>query len=401
MSEMQKDLPYVEVRTPCPLCKNGTINRYLKQKAFKPIKVDRDHHVLEYEVLTPSTRGVRPEFYHVWFCPSCKLADVESTFREPEKFGTNPLDFVSEKIHILSKNPDGLLAKLGAQIDFSKFPASYTSALCAHILAIYLQELLSANRRDDAKLGSLYLRTAWLFRDVSTGLVEAGTPPEGATSHEAYLQTFADVWEDIPCSEKECLSYAIEYYDKSYNNQSRVDDIKGEIDTLFLLADLQLRREDFSIVMKLINLIFRTASTGRNAAKHALQNASKHSGVSSEILQGLETKAKWCQLALERSSDMREEVLDAIYASEIDRAKKVAAAVKPLNIKSVAIALAEHGFHDITQKRLVVWLQSEMNKKSGRAKKEGKESGDTTSDSNEEEGKSGGGFLSRIKGWRK
>ena len=173
---MAKETPFVPVKIKCPFCETESVQRYIKSRMFQPDVVEDDSHVATYKWENVEFATVRPNFYHVWHCPNCHFCDEKETFRG-EDDSAGKLELIKEKMLIYARMPGSLISRLGGRIDFSADVYSVESAILAHLLAIYIQELLSPNMRQFGKLARFYLRTAWLFREqAAPGALEAAVP---------------------------------------------------------------------------------------------------------------------------------------------------------------------------------------------------------------------------------
>ena len=143
---MATETPFVPVKVKCPFCETESVQRYIKSRMYQPDIVEEDSHVAVFKWENPEFSHVRPNFYHIWHCPNCHYCDEKETFRG-EDSSKGKLELIKEKLLIHSRMPNSLIVRLGSAIDFSHDLYTIESAIIAHLLAIYEQELLSLNMR--------------------------------------------------------------------------------------------------------------------------------------------------------------------------------------------------------------------------------------------------------------
>lgn len=154
--------PFIERVARCPICGESVVNREIRARLYVEEERESDHHVKRYRWGDPDFANVHPPYHHLWHCPYCFYTDGREDFESAYTAFSN---LVKKAAPILqqARTVDGPAARLGRAIDYAHM--GFETAMNAHLLALYIQELLPEAERDAQKLARLYLRTAWLHRE--------------------------------------------------------------------------------------------------------------------------------------------------------------------------------------------------------------------------------------------
>lgn len=184
---MSMDLTYTVEKT-CPICQQSFEATKVRSK-LKMVRQDNDFNVI-YEQLNPL-------YYAVWFCPSCGYAAQDTVFSEVYE---RHVEKIKEFLQTCDINID--------------FPGtrSREQAILLFKLAIFYSELTSAK---DSRLGGLYLRLGWLYREAED-----------------------DKKEQI------ALLKAMEHYEAAITKESFPIGNMNEITVEYIVAQLQYRTGD-------------------------------------------------------------------------------------------------------------------------------------------------------------
>jgi hypothetical protein len=162
--------PFVERTLACPVCGRVEAHRDIRAQAYVEESWDSDHRVSRYRWVNPAFSVVQPPFYAVWHCPACLYSDLKEAFQRPP---VRPERFVRLRLMFLRRlrDQDLVLFTLGSGLGGKE--RTFASALAAHLMAIYIQEMPTEADQDQHKLARLSLRTAWLYRDPPAPAVPA------------------------------------------------------------------------------------------------------------------------------------------------------------------------------------------------------------------------------------
>jgi len=178
---MQKKQIY-ETEKDCPICL-GKFNATRTRVGLRLTGMDPDFR-MRYE-------GIEPMFYLIWVCPHCGYAAQEDSFSS-----------LSDKARtVVLKALEGKTVGLNLLGE-----RTLEQALTSYKLALYFAELRSLPA---SKIGGLYLKMAWLYRD----------------KQEAEL-------------EQVCLTKATEYYIQAYSNEAFPIGKMTENTIIYLVANL-------------------------------------------------------------------------------------------------------------------------------------------------------------------
>lgn len=351
MALKDKSSPFVTISCKCPICGRESPHRYVKSKLYTPVETENDQHVIKYKWESPRFEGIRPNFYHIWHCPQCQFADEKEVFRGEDDSG-GKLELIREKVLISSRAPYHFITRMGQVIDLVQEYIPLESALCAHLQAIYIQEMLSTNMRQYAKLGRFYLRTAWLFREKEAWNVPETNLPAEFKSYEAFFHSLKEEWPELPLNEKTALEQAIHYYQGDLDRSKRVDDVRHEITVLFLLIDLNIRVERLDDAVKLVRHAFQMATQKRSSTRHVLDGAISRGKGTAQQIESMRSLITWLNNAIERATGLSEKLNDLIFQREYPQARDLVLKMKGPDVQSVLKALREAGFHEVTCRRV-------------------------------------------------
>jgi hypothetical protein len=154
--------PFLDRSLACPVCGRMNTHRDIRAQAYIEEAWDSDHRVSRYRWLNPAFAGIHPPFYAVWHCPACLYTDLKEAFQRPP---ARPERFVRLRLVFLRRLRDQDLGVFLLGSMLGEDQRTLESALAAHLLALYIQEMPPEEDQDYQKLGRLYLRTAWLYRE--------------------------------------------------------------------------------------------------------------------------------------------------------------------------------------------------------------------------------------------
>ena len=354
-----KKSAFITVNCKCPICSRESTHRYVKSKLFTPQEVEADQHVLTYKWESPRFEGIRPSFYHIWACPACHFSDEKEVFRGKDDSG-GKLELIREKVLIASKAPYSFTNRMGNAFNLQQEFVTLESSLCAHLLAIYIQEMLSPNMRQCRKLGRLYLRTAWLYREKACSRLPETDVPRGFPSLQDFLISLREEWVELPLGEEAAIRKSIFYYQADLDRSQRVDDIRHEIGVLFLLEDLHMRLGDRENALRIVRDIFQTATRKRQGTRQALDAAVSRGKGTGQQMETLRSLITWLNNAIERANDINERINDMIFEEEYPEARELVLQMSEPTVKAILGLLRNDGFHDITCRRVAAIFSKKM-----------------------------------------
>jgi uncharacterized protein (DUF2225 family) len=322
---MAKENPFVPVKVKCPFCAMESTQRYIKSRMFKEEVIEEDSHVAVYTWENPEFAMVRPNFYHIWHCPTCHYCDEKEVFRGEDKSG-GKLELIKEKLLIHSRMPNSLFAKMGEEIKFDKDVYMVDSAIMAHLLAINEQELLSVNMRQYSKLARFYLRLAWLYREKATLALEDEKTRVDYPTFRDYLESFREAWPEIPTDEATAMDVALQRY-RDILNHAQNADVKYEINVMNLIIAMLRRAGKNAEALQMLRGVFGTATKARQTARSALQKNINPSA-NQAIL-------NFAAGIIDKVPDLVEELSDIVFKEELPRAKEAVMKMGPVDAKTV------------------------------------------------------------------
>ena len=350
---MAKETPFVAVKVRCPFCGVESTQRYIKSRMYKEEVVEEDSHVAVYHWDNPEFAEVRPNFYHIWHCPTCHYCDEKEVFRGEDNSGGKS-ELIKEKLLIHSRMPNSLIANMGEKIDFNNDRYQVDSAILAHLLAIHAQELLSLNMRQYAKLARFYLRLAWLYREKETLALADENVPQGFGSFKEYLENFREAWPGITTDEATATEIALARYQDILNHAQNAD-VKYEINIMNLIVAMLRRNGRNADALRMLRGIFTTATKARQTARAAMQK-----GIDAARNQGV---LNFAAGIIDKTTETVEELSEIVFKEELPAAKEAVMKMGPVDAKTVVDKLRELKFSDITARRMGKVFEKQAGKK--------------------------------------
>ena len=146
----------------CPICARESNQTTILSNQYRVEEREADQHPLKLSWTNPDNADLRPQYYVLYHCPHCLFTDFEETFISP----SSVRNFNHLKKLFISPDPvkSQILSIFKSKISFENM--NFQSALFLHLLAVYIYKLETRKVfKDIKKLGRLYHRTAWLYRE--------------------------------------------------------------------------------------------------------------------------------------------------------------------------------------------------------------------------------------------
>lgn len=155
---------FLEKVIPCPVCEEQGRHLYIKSKLYAPSEKESDQHIKYYTWIDPDFQGINPAHYFLWICQFCHFTDITSDYEEPSRDLKN--NTIKEHYLNMGKKDKEFVGIMAKHID--PFHMTFETSMNMYLAAAYTQELpKDPNLRNIPKLARLYLRMAWLWREIS------------------------------------------------------------------------------------------------------------------------------------------------------------------------------------------------------------------------------------------
>lgn len=260
LAEDGRKVPYFEKQVDCPVCKASTPNIHMRAKCFMPKKQEIDQHVLEYAWSDPEFEGHYPPFYALDHCANCGFTDFPAEFKLTEnKRFINSAKLI-ELISNEKNSPSSITNMLSKHID--PVNVDFQSAFFMHLLAIHLQTLPKESKINYEKLGRLYLRTAWLFRDSR----KLNIPPSAPCF--AIALKLGGINAQLPHNERFAIRCAVDCFFKALDTSDKFNDPVTLQTTVTFIANLQTMMEDYDAAIETISGLVKEATQNRTNLYH-------------------------------------------------------------------------------------------------------------------------------------
>lgn len=339
------ETPFVVVDSKCPVCGRIARNRYIKAKLYSVLASDVDGRPTAIEWLNPAFKHIRPEDYYLWFCPTCFYVDSVEAFRNPQARGRK-FDLLRDKLLVLNRDSYSALRRIGSMIHYSGDVISTKSAMAAHLLAIYEQELLTATMRDHEKLANFYVRTSWQF-SWATDLL-------GKLDDEmsTFLVQIKQIAPQLPDSYSTCARRAIEELMASMTSLPGESDAKREIKIFALISGFHRKLGDIASALDCAKHIFNVARARKDTLKRALEGEGAHSATGG-IREKMTLEMEWMGNAIKEVKEARDIMLDELAQKEAPAIEAFIAQSGGVPTPEVIEALKQRKFNYHSIRRVV------------------------------------------------
>ncbi|MFP4581619.1 MAG: DUF2225 domain-containing protein, partial [Candidatus Sumerlaeia bacterium] len=325
--------PFIDRKIPCPSCGKTSTLPFFRSRLFIPEKIETDGHVAEYKWIEDVEQKAHPPFYFIKQCPFCGFADIEEDYVNPKE-APNTRRIVKMMPELEQKKL--LVIQLLNQSAKQEKPNFY-SALNQHLLCIYLQQLIEdEDLVDYYKIGRLYLRVAWLYREQkAAGLENLDKKPFYKFPSYAFLRDkLIKLWPEMPIAEEQAMRRAVPMFEKAVTTDPKLSDNNAYFGMLKLIIEIMVRLGDLNEALRMIRGIYKSGSDARAKLQAIMKN--------NEIEPAEKRKARG-QLervndSLTKSGELRRELIDKIMLRDKAVVRKVIKANEAANAEQMEAA---------------------------------------------------------------
>jgi len=311
--------PFVKKAVMCPMCNSQAENRFIMPKSFVEKTVESDRHVSEYKWLDDSFSRYHPPFYHFWHCPACKYTATQRDFLKPGEDPNSNYGPLKKAFLRMKPSQKQIVQMLGSDVNFDQM--NFSMAMNLHLAAIFIQELVTADIRNNSKLASYYLRTGWLIREQ-----KAKEDSDGQwAAYKNFLGKMEKLWPEIPRSEAECLIKAAKYYEEAYQSHPRYADIIHASELMILISDIYLRAGDEAQAMKSLNSVMQNGQKFRAKQQELIRREKEAGKLNMARKAQIDAQSNRINLLMEKAGDMRQVIIKKRIARQEPKAKAVVA----------------------------------------------------------------------------
>ena len=323
--------PFVKKTVDCPMCNAKSENRFIMPKSYVEKTVESDRHVAAYKWMDEDYVQFHPPFYHFWHCSSCKYTASQRDFLKPGEDSHDNYSLIKKTFIQMSPAQKQIAQLLGSEIDYDKI--DFKMAMNLHLLAIFIQQLVSIEDRDTSKIASYYLRTGWLIREQ-----KARQDPDGQMADYAnFLAKLVKLWPEVPQTEDECLKTAAANFEKAYQSHPKYADVVHATDLMILIADIYLRANDMAMAMKSLNNVMQTGQKFRQQISETMRREKEAGKLDLTRKAQIDAQASRVNVLMEKAGDMRQEIIKVKIAEQEPKAKAVVAKLEGAGMDSELI----------------------------------------------------------------
>jgi uncharacterized protein (DUF2225 family) len=249
MTSSQKPIFYSQIK--CPVCEAVNAHANVRANAYRYTGKDTDYCPTGFVWSDPEYQRFDPLLFSMATCQRCLYTrEFTTEFREWEKdqsFNTYFRSKIKEK-HLTSlRDAGGLLQAIGPRIDIEHAPIE--SAIVKFSLGIFDERL--TEYPSAMSLARFFLRIAWLYRTHSEGDTLANFKP--------FLKEAGRPVSELPTTEAEALTQALEHYKKAYDTDSQLKEGMAQAQATYLIAELSRRVGDFKTAEQFFNSVMKLA----------------------------------------------------------------------------------------------------------------------------------------------
>ena len=311
--------PFIKKQVTCPVCGSNGENRFIMPKSYVEKEVETDRHVKAYKWLDEDYNSFHPPFYHFWHCQTCKYTSSQRDFLKPGEDPQSNFNLIKKSVQQMQPNQKQIVQLLGSDINYDN--VTFSMAMNAHLLALYIQELPPSTDRDDNKIASYYLRTGWLIREQT-----AKEDPDGEyAKYREFLGKLGKLWPGVPQTEAECLNAAAENYKKAYQNHPKYADILHATDLMILISEIYMRAGNTKEAMASLTNVMQTGQKFRATMGETLRKEKEAGRLTATRKAQLDAQANKVNVLMEKAGDMRQEIIKLKIAAQEPKAKAVLA----------------------------------------------------------------------------
>ncbi len=200
---MEKKILF-EKSVSCPFCNKTSVLHYPNPRLYVVANRESDQHVTAYTWLHEIKTDIIPHYYAVWQCPSCLFSDFKENIEDFKKSAKNQKLLSSFKL-IRDNNNYNILKGFRR---LSSKGYNSVGVIALHLSAIFIASLPENKKEiDNQKLGRLFLRLGWLFRELKPERKETEIKDNGE-SHDT--ENISRIFNSIEQLEHYYLSFSEE-----------------------------------------------------------------------------------------------------------------------------------------------------------------------------------------------
>ncbi len=252
--------PFILIPAVCPICKNGSVQKFFKSGVYQEGKKDLSLHPESYTFEDPDFKQYHPPLYFIWQCPHCFFSADQSTFEDPVADVVCSTNNFQKRI--LSQYQDDesfretvpLLEPVEQREELT-----FHDSIKQYLMAIhFFQSISSIKDRDALNLARYYIRLAWLYEDLEKS--------DQRISVKILLDqlkySIIEYWDEIPLTSKAAMEKALFYYEVAYYNSN-------------ILAQKHIEHQVMQVIGRL-KLILGNIEEARNEFFKGITTANKY-----------------------------------------------------------------------------------------------------------------------------
>ncbi len=224
----------------CPLCEIEDTHHRIKPTLYRETSRDIDLRPKSVDWNPKASPKVDPKVYFFWKCNHCHFCSDQKSYITPFAEGImSAVRFRKLLKPALEQDAAYMeLKELLAPQDEDKTP-QFVKAMRRCFLAIYQHEAVEEIAiKESLKIGSYYLRLAWMIRDIKTSKTKANLYK--LPTRELLRQT-KRIWPSLPITELSIVQRAIEYYTRSLKQSHAIKTTLSEIQINLVIARMYLQ----------------------------------------------------------------------------------------------------------------------------------------------------------------
>ena len=205
-SSENKVNPFFESTVSCPICGMSSAHPRLKSNLFVEKEKDVDLRPIKIFFPIKGVEHIHPPLYYAWYCPQCFFAAGHAFYEDPSKNTSLSGARLKQLITSTRSTNDKakqVIALLTKDLTPQQKERSFYQGMKVLLLSIYNLEM----QEQIAKAcvmnnGRYYLRTAWLYRDMSDDQRWAQSLPQ----IRELTRKLKEFWPKVPEDERSAFT---------------------------------------------------------------------------------------------------------------------------------------------------------------------------------------------------
>lgn len=316
--------PISKYSVTCPMCNQTNYQFRLNARMFWNEDTDVDLQPRNFHTLK-GLENYHPPLYEMWHCPNCQYTSSYKSFSEPLKDIHINSDIITRKIKESIDSDEKtrrIIVALGNGATFES--TDFFQSIRLTLLGIYFDQLIvTLLKQNFIAVGKLYLRLAWLYRDM------AKLDPRAAETRQkldALLATLQPDWPDAAADEAHALDKALFFYQEALSDRTTVKSAVDSATVQQLMGRILIKRAQYRQAQESLLTSMNTANQARADIEQQLRTSGKGTPqLSPEESGELLSQSRKLESLINESQNLMSDIREAVLAEQTQLATQLLA----------------------------------------------------------------------------